>query len=106
MKRVCEIIKDLHNNQTTYTFGQEAQAKFEAYHDELRRRKLAILDDENRRGIIAKTIGKMAGVSMILHVLDFAVEEAFQQTGENQRKSDGSTERGFQSHPESAGLRR
>ena len=41
---------------------------------------------------------------MILHVLDFAVEEALQQTGENQRKSDGSKERGFQNHPESAGL--
>ena len=26
----------------------------------------------------------MARVSMILHVLDFAVEEAFQETGENQ----------------------
>lgn len=104
MKRAYEIIKDLHKNQTTYTFSQEAQAKFEAYHNELRRRKLAVLDDENRCGIIAKTIGKMAGVSMMLHVLDFAVEEALQQTGENQRKSDGSKERGFQSHPESAEL--
>ena len=29
LKRVYEIIRDLHNNQTTYTFGQEGQAKFE-----------------------------------------------------------------------------
>ena len=84
LKSVYEIIKDLHSNQTTYTFCQEAQAKFEEYHDDLKRRKLAIPDDENRRGIIAKAIGQMARVSMILHVLDFAVEEAFQETGENQ----------------------
>lgn len=84
LKRVYEIIRDLHNNQTTYTFGQEGQAKFEEYHDELKRRELAIPDDENRRGIIAKAIGQMARVRMILHVLDFAVEEAFQETGENQ----------------------
>ena len=84
LKRVYEIIKDLHNNQTTYTFGQEGQAKFEEYHDELKRRELAIPDDENRRGIIAKAIGQMARVRMILHVLDFAVEEAFKETGENQ----------------------
>ena len=84
MKIVYEIIKDLYSNPTTYTFGQEAQAKFEEYHDNLKRRKLAIPDDENRCGIIAKDIGQMARVSMILHVLDFAVEEAFQESGENQ----------------------
>ena len=84
LKSVYEIVKDLHSNQTTYTFGQEAQAKFERYHDDLKRRKLAISDDENRRGIIAKAIGQMARVSMILHVLDFAVEEAFQESGDDQ----------------------
>lgn len=74
LKRVYQTIKDLHTSHRTYTFDPEAQAKFEQYHDELKRRKLAIPDDENRRGIIAKAIGQMARVSMILHVLDFAVQ--------------------------------
>ena len=45
-------------------------------HDELKRRKLAITHDENRRGIIAKAIGQMARVCMIVHVLDNAVAMA------------------------------
>ena len=66
LKSVYEIIKELHSNQTTYTFDQEVHAKFERYHNDLKRRKLAISDGENRRGIIAKAIGQMARVSMIL----------------------------------------
>lgn len=85
LKRVYQTIKDLHTSHRTYTFDPEAQAKFEQYHDELKRRKLAIPDDENRRGIIAKAIGQMARVSMILHVLDFAVQAAFEE-GTGQEK--------------------
>lgn len=71
LKRVYEIIKELHSNQTTYTYDQEAQGKFQEYHDKMKGRKLTISDDENRHGIIVKAIGQMARVSMILHVLDF-----------------------------------
>ena len=86
LKRVYQMIKDLHTSHTTFTFDPEAQAKLEQYHDELKRRKLAIPNDENRRGIIAKAIGQMARVSMILHVLDFAVEAAFEETLTGQEK--------------------
>ena len=56
---------------------KDAHELFKKYHDELKRRKLAITHDENRRGIIAKAIGQMARVCMIVHVLvDNAVEMA------------------------------
>ena len=64
LEKCIQIIEDLHSNQTTYAFGQEAQTKFEEYHNNLRRQKLAILNDEDRHGIITKAIGQMAQVSM------------------------------------------
>ena len=55
---------------------EEAHELFKSYYDELKQRKLYIKYDENRRGIIAKAIGQMARVCMIVHVLDKAVEMA------------------------------
>ena len=86
LKRVYQMIKDLHTRHTTFTFDPDAHVKFELYHDELKRRKLATPDDMNRRGIIDKALGHMVRVSMILHVLDFAVEAAFEETLTGQEK--------------------
>lgn len=54
-----------------YTFDEDAHEILKSYHDELKRRKLA-MKHENRRGVITKAIGQMARMSMIVHVLDSA----------------------------------
>ena len=76
LKRVYEIIGNFHKAPVTYKMDEEAHELFKSYHDELKRRKLFIKYDENRRGIIAKAIGQMVRVCMIVHVLDNAVEMA------------------------------
>ena len=76
LKRVYEIIGNFHKAPVTYKMDKDAHKLFKNYHDELKRRKLSIKFDENRRGIIAKAIDQMAHVCMIVHVLDNAVEMA------------------------------
>ena len=76
LKRVYEIIGNCCKTQVTYKMDEDAHELFKNYHDELKRRKLSIKNDENRRGIIAKAIGQMTRVCMIVHVLDYAVEMA------------------------------
>ena len=83
LKRVYEIIRNYHSRPVNYTLNERAHELFKQYHDELKRRKLVIEHDENRRGIIAKAIGQMARVSMIVHVLDNAVTIASQQLESN-----------------------
>lgn len=55
---------------------KDAHKVFKKYHDELKQRKLTIMHDDNWRGIIAKEIGQMACVCMIVHVLDNALKIA------------------------------
>ena len=69
LKRVYEIIGNFHKASVTYKMDKDAHELFKNYHDELKRRKLSIKFDENRGGIIAKAIGQMAHVCMIVHVL-------------------------------------
>jgi len=76
LKRVYEIIGNFHKAPVTYKMDKDAHELFKNYHDELKRRKLSIKFDENRRGIIAKAIDQMARVCMIVRVLDNAVEMA------------------------------
>ena len=76
LKSVYEIIGNFHKTSVTYKMDKDAHELFKKYHDELKRRKLAITHDENRRGILAKAIGQMARVCMIVHVLDNAVAMA------------------------------
>ena len=76
LKSVYEIIGNFHKTSVTYKMDKDAHELFKKYHDELKRRKLAITHDENRRGIIAKAIAQMARVCMIVHVLDNAVAMA------------------------------
>ena len=76
IKRVYEIIGNFHKAPGTYKMDGEAHELFENYHDELRRRKLSFKYDENRRRIIAKAIGQMARLCMIVHLLDNASEMA------------------------------
>ena len=79
LKRVFEIISDFHSRPVTYQPNEEAHELFKHYHDELKSRNLAIKHDENRRGIIAKALGQMARVCMIVHVLDTVVKIAYQE---------------------------
>ena len=69
---VLKIIKDSHSRQAT--FSNEAQLKFISFHDELCSRKLAIKDEEDRRGILSKAKGQLARLSMIICVLEQAIE--------------------------------
>ena len=79
LKQVYEIIRHFHSRSVIYQLNEEAHELFRQYHDELKSRKLAIKHDENRRGIIAKAIGQMARVCMIVHVLDTAITAAYQE---------------------------
>ena len=54
LKSVYEIIGNFHKTSVTYKMDKDAHELFKKCHDELKRRKLAITHDENRRGIIAK----------------------------------------------------
>ena len=79
LKSVYQLIQENHEVNTTYTFDHDAHIVFKEFHDELKTRKIAIRHDENRRGIIAKAIGQMARVCMIVHVFDFSVDAAFKE---------------------------
>ena len=76
LKRVYKITANFHKAPVNYKVDKDAHELFKNYRDELKRIKLPIEFDENRRGIIAKAIGQMARVCMIVHVLDNAVEMA------------------------------
>ena len=56
------------------TLSDEAQRKFIIFHDELCSRKLEIMDDENRRGVLSKAKGQIARFAMVIHCLEQAIE--------------------------------
>ena len=58
-------IKDAHIEKVFYTLSDEAKTQFISMHDELCTRKLSIIDDEDRRGILSKGKGQLARLSMI-----------------------------------------
>ena len=84
LKRVYKIIGNYHSHPVNYTLNEQAHKLFKQYHDELKRRKLVIEHDENRHGIIAKAIGQMTPVSMIMHVLNNAVAITSQELESNE----------------------
>lgn len=59
LDEVFKSIKIAHLNRVCYTFNEEAQCKFISFHDELCTRKLGIVDDEDRRGILSKAKGQL-----------------------------------------------
>ena len=60
---------------------------FRQQHDEYIRRKQAIPDDEQRRGVLSKAVGQLARISGVL----FGLEQAFQvaESGEEARGGGG-----------------
>ncbi len=60
-------IKNAHSSNVVYSFDQQAQDAFEKMHDDLCEKKEAIIDDENRRGILSKAKGQLARIAMVIH---------------------------------------
>ena len=57
-----------------YNFSREALQKFAEQHDIYMKRKADICDDDQRRGVLAKSIGQLARLCGVLHVLDQAFQ--------------------------------
>ena len=71
-----KIIKKSHSQcKLEYTFESDAMDTFIAVHDSLGERKLAITDDDNRRGILSKSKGQCARIAMILQALETALDD-------------------------------
>jgi len=75
---IFKLIRTAHANRVTYQMCHEAEEKFKVYYDGIVKRKRAVADDDNRRGVLSKAQGQCARLSMILHVLNEAVEAAFE----------------------------
>ena len=75
--KLTELFKNImndHESEVCYTFGDEAHDKFIELHDKLSDRKLSIVDDEDRRGVISKGKGQLARLAMVIHCLEQALE--------------------------------
>ena len=73
LKAAFKRIKAVHQKMVQYTFEEGGRRAYIQSHDELCDRKLAIPDDEDRRGILSKAKGQLARVAMIMHVLRMRV---------------------------------
>ena len=73
LHKIYEIIKDAHSNKVVYTMSDEAKNMFIVIHDELCDKKIAIVDDEDRRGIISKAKGQVARLAMVIHCIEQAI---------------------------------
>lgn len=75
LKRVFRRIKEVHMKMVHYTFDEDGKQAFIVAHDELCERKLAIPDDEDKRGVLSKAKGQLARLAMILHSLMIALAD-------------------------------
>lgn len=71
---IFKHIKSAHSVKGQYFYSAEAQRYFITIHDELCTRKLEIIDDEDRRGVLSKAKGQLARLAMIIHCLEQAVD--------------------------------
>ena len=83
LRDVYEILMKVHGADNdasselpdpVYKFSEQALEIFRQQHDEYIRRKQAIPDDEQRRGVLSKAVGQLARISGVL----FGLEQAFQ----------------------------
>ena len=70
LETVFRNIKLAHNSKVHYCFSEEAQIEFINVHDKLSQRKIAIKDDEDRRGILSKAKGQLARLAMVIQSLN------------------------------------
>jgi hypothetical protein len=70
LENVFKNIKLAHKCKVHYSLSNEAQVEFITIHDELSERKLAIKDDEDRRGILSKAKGQLARLAMVIQGLN------------------------------------
>ncbi len=74
LEDIFRLVRNCHSTQTqVYTFDSRGQQTFIDFHDSLCERKLSIVDDEDRRGIVSKAKGQCARLAMILCCLEHAV---------------------------------
>lgn len=73
LEDIFRMIKDSHKSKCFYKFTDRAQDVFIKAHDNLCERKVAISDDEDRRGILSKAKGQLARLAMVIHSLEQAV---------------------------------
>ena len=78
LRAAFKRIKVVHQKMVQYTFEEGGRRAYIQSHDELCDRKLAIPDDEDRRGILSKAKGQLARVAMIMHVLRMALENVLE----------------------------
>ena len=71
---VFRSVRNAHKQKIVYEFDASAQSIFIEFHDDLSERKLAIVDDENRRGILSKAKGQLARIAMVIHSIESALE--------------------------------
>ena len=74
LQNLFKHIKKAHSSKVRYTFNFIAQLDFIAVHDGRSSRKLTIIDDEDRRGVLSKAKGQFARFAMIIHCLEEAIE--------------------------------
>ena len=73
LEDIFKLIKNAHRSKVNYTLDSDAKSYFIQVHDELCSRKLSIVDDEDRRGILSKAKGQLARLSMVIHSIEQAL---------------------------------
>ena len=73
IQKIFTILMQKHEADTRYTFNDEARAVFYNYHDNFfLEKKIEYADDENRRGVLSKSLGYIIRLSGILAAIDNA----------------------------------
>ena len=82
LEDIFRSVKKAHNEKKIYEFDETSHSTFVNLHDELSRRKLAIIDDEDRRGILSKAKGQLARLAMVVHSIEQAIRQISSPTME------------------------
>lgn len=79
LHEIFHIVKNAHKSKKVYMFEEAAHSLFIEDHDNLSERKLVIIDDEDRRGLLSKAKGQLARIAMVIHTLDQAIARSMDE---------------------------
>lgn len=73
MDKILKVISEKHETETVYRFDKEAKSVFNNQHDNYNiEKKMQFTEDENRRGVLSKSLGYIIRLSGIITAIQNA----------------------------------